>query len=254
MKREFMYLGLGAGLMYFFDPSRGRARRARVRDWITHQLDEVDAGLEVAAHDLENRTHGLMARTRALFDRDGEHAPDPVIVARVRSRLGRIVSHPRAVLVVARHGRVELSGSVLASEAGHLLADVASIRGVVGVENRLHVFEQASDHPALRAETACTRRQARRRKMTWPPATYLLATAAIAAGTLRAVVRGRRPTLALGALGFAFALRDLGLHHGRSRRRRNFARARPVLATGAPLHDVKIPFRGPQLEAPDIGL
>jgi hypothetical protein len=231
------------------------ARIATVAVFVSAKPDE--AVLRVASHapehDLENRTHGLIDRTRMMFDRDRD-APDAVTAARVRSKLGRMVSHPRAISVIAHDGRVELSGAVLASEADHLLAEVASVRGVAGVENRFQVYEHPGDHPALRQPTRRARHESQRTQVAWSPTKRLLASAAIAVPTLRAVFRGGPRGLALGALGFALALKELGRTNGRSRRRRNAHGARPPLATGAPVHDVTFPFRQPRLEAPDIGL
>jgi osmotically-inducible protein OsmY len=120
-----------------------------------------DEAVGDTAHDLANRTHGLVARTRAALEHDGEHAPDPVIVARVRSKLGRVVSRPHAIVVTAHHGRVALSGPVLADEASRLLAAVASVRGVVGVENRLEICQQPGDRAALQGGTPYTGGQAK---------------------------------------------------------------------------------------------
>jgi hypothetical protein len=47
MTRGLTWLGLGAGLMYYLDPDRGRARRARVRERLTRALGEIDEAIEV---------------------------------------------------------------------------------------------------------------------------------------------------------------------------------------------------------------
>jgi hypothetical protein len=84
--RSLKWIGLGAALMYFFDPDRGRSRRVRLRDRIVHLKNEMDHAIEVASHDVVNRTRGLVARGRSLLS--GEHPPDAVIVARVLSKRG----------------------------------------------------------------------------------------------------------------------------------------------------------------------
>src|SRR5262249_31799674 len=134
-------LAVGARLMYLLDPDRGRRRRARLRDKIKHRAHKAGDALEVAAADLAHRATGRAAETRARFRR--EDVSDPVLVGRVRAKLGRVVSHPRAIAVAADQGRVTLSGPILAGEVDDLLSAVAAVRGVREVENRLEMHEQA---------------------------------------------------------------------------------------------------------------
>jgi uncharacterized membrane protein len=58
-------LGLGAGLMYLFDPDRGRRRRALVRDQGVHAAHEAQDALRTAGRDVRNRARGLAAETGA---------------------------------------------------------------------------------------------------------------------------------------------------------------------------------------------
>src|SRR5690606_42161332 len=60
----------GAGLMYFFDPDRGRRRRAGVVDRTGHLLREVEDLWEKGCRDLANRSVGMAAESkRILTDR-----------------------------------------------------------------------------------------------------------------------------------------------------------------------------------------
>lgn len=102
-------VGAGAGLMFFLDPSRGRRRRSLVRDKATHYLNLIDDAIDTTSRDFNNRAHGLVARATSLLDL-GEIPDDDVLVARVRSKMGRYVSHPGAVEVSAHRGLVRLSG------------------------------------------------------------------------------------------------------------------------------------------------
>jgi hypothetical protein len=135
--------GLGAGLMYFLDREVGRRRRALVRDQAVHLTHAAGDTLDAKSRDLTNRTRGLVATTRSSLFND--HPDDPVLVGRVRSELGRVVSHPSAIEVTAVDGRVTLSGPVLAHEVDHLLSTVSRVRGVTDVENRLEVHQHAGD-------------------------------------------------------------------------------------------------------------
>jgi hypothetical protein len=71
-----------------------------------------------------------------------------VVRDRVRSRLGRVVSHPRAIDVRVQDGRVTLSGPVLADEPDRVLACARAVPGVRDVEDRLD-RHQTADIPAL---------------------------------------------------------------------------------------------------------
>jgi osmotically-inducible protein OsmY len=78
-----------------------------------------------------------------------ERVPDTVVVERVRSRIGHVVSHPGAIEVTVQNGRVTLSGPALARELDPLLSDLAHVRGVTGVENKLDIHEEPGSLPAL---------------------------------------------------------------------------------------------------------
>jgi len=67
----------------------------------------------------------------------------------VRSKLGRVVSHPHGVEVSADHGRVTLKGHILSNEEATLLKAVFGVRGVRTVENKLKTHEEEGDIPEL---------------------------------------------------------------------------------------------------------
>ena len=64
-----------------------------------------------------------------------EPVDDDQLIARVRSKLGRVVSHPHAIDAAARDGHVALSGGILEQEATPLIAAVSSVRGVSSVDD-----------------------------------------------------------------------------------------------------------------------
>src|SRR5574341_53901 len=154
MNRNLLFLGgigLGAGLMYIFDPDRGRRRRATARDAAHHIVNVIDDAAGKTSRDLSNRAQGILAELNSIFR--CEEANDDVIAARIRSKLGRAVSHPHAIHVAVNHGRATLSGQILAREVDQLLKRVWSVRGVTRVENRLEAHEQAGSISSLQGGT-----------------------------------------------------------------------------------------------------
>ena len=139
--------GIGAALMYFFDPERGARRRAMARDKLNRAAHLTGDSLGTTARDFANRARGVAAGARSLAR--PEDADDDVIKARVRSALGRFVSHPHAIQVTVDQGRVTLDGDVLDEEAAEIVARVPRVRGVVDVLNRLRVHQSADGVPSL---------------------------------------------------------------------------------------------------------
>jgi uncharacterized protein with GYD domain len=130
---------LGAAVMFILDPIRGHRRRAMLKDKAFHALHETQGALDVASRDLVHRAQGFVAEARHLFD--SMPVDDDVLVARVRSRMGRVVSHPGMIEVSARNGQVTLRGQIPEAELDALLRIAGSVRGVSGVINRLDARE-----------------------------------------------------------------------------------------------------------------
>lgn len=133
-------IGLGAGAMYFFDPNRGARRRALVRDQMVHACAKSRDAADVLRRDAANRLYGLYACSRSRLRHD--EPSDDVLTARVRSKMGRCVSHPSSIEVHARDGVVTLAGPVLADEVDALAANVKSVRGVQEVQSVLDVHDE----------------------------------------------------------------------------------------------------------------
>ncbi len=53
-------MGIGAALMYFFDPDSGRPRRVRLRDRCTSATKKFQGSARALAPDRSNRTHGVI--------------------------------------------------------------------------------------------------------------------------------------------------------------------------------------------------
>jgi uncharacterized membrane protein len=68
------YLGLGAALMYFYDPQAGRKRRADLHNRIDTAGRQLAHARDVVRRDAANRMNGLVAETRGAIEagrRDG---------------------------------------------------------------------------------------------------------------------------------------------------------------------------------------
>jgi len=162
-------LGLGAGIMYFLDPQHGTRRRAMVVDKANRFVNNLDSSIDTAVEDARNRARGVLSEmTARLSDED---APDWILEERVRSNLGRIARHTRAVDVRADDGRIYLTGPILREEEDAIVKAALRTRGVHGVENRLQVVDNPRDIPTLQTSSSAGSQQTPR---TWSPATRLL--------------------------------------------------------------------------------
>ncbi len=202
---------LGAGLMYLLDPVRGRRRRARIIEAVHHAERHERELLAKAARDAKQRVHGL---TERVMHRPSPDVPDQVIVDRVRSRLGRVVSHPRAVDVVVLDGKAILRGAIFQHEAPRAVAVTRSTPGVRVVIDRLERHLTAGRIPQLqgpgrvhRAHSDTPEPRGRRRD-SWSPSAQVGATGA---GTLMVAYGALLKRGLIGALvsagGLALALR-----------------------------------------------
>ncbi len=168
--------GLGVAAMYFLDPGRGARRRSIARDKILRALNKAGDAVDTTQRDLRNRARGLAAEARGRFE--DEIVDDDVLVARVRAELGRIVSHPSAVVVTADSGSVTLAGPILVDEAGELVSRVHAVRGVRDVIDLLDVRETAENIPALQGGAVRRGSELELLQENWTPATRLLVGAA----------------------------------------------------------------------------
>ena len=159
-------IGFGAGLMYFYDPSRGNRRRVLVRDQITSTMNKTDDAIDVAVQDLRNRTRGVLAETMSKLS--NESNPDWLITERVRAELGRTTSHTGAIRVSTAGGNVTLNGPVLADEADRIVRRVSHVPGVKDVNNQMEVHEEPGNIPGLQGEPRL------RQTDNWSPSLRLL--------------------------------------------------------------------------------
>ncbi len=167
--------GLGAALAYMLDPDTGNRRRALLRDQLVRARRKTRDGLDATARDVANRSRGVAAATRARLR--SEHVDDDTLLERVRSKLGRASSHPRAIDVHVEDGNVTLRGPILAGEVTHVLATVSNVRGVRAVTNELETHDASDNIPSLQGEGGIARSSFKP-----SPATRALVAAGVATG------------------------------------------------------------------------
>lgn len=198
---------IGASLMYLFDPDRGGRRRGEIRNKVRHINHIATDAAGKTGRDLQNHIIGVVSEMQSLLRR--EKVSDDVLEARIRSKLGRIVSHPHAIEVKAIEGLVILRGPILTAEVHPLLNAVAVIRGVRNIENHLELHETPDDVPALQGGKRRMGERFGPFKTTWSPTTRLIAGIAggaltIYGGKRRDAVGSFMGSVGLGVLARAF--------------------------------------------------
>jgi len=187
MKRILWSAAAGAAAMYFLDPQAGRRRRARARDKAEHYQRTLRHAYDVTSRDTRQRAIGIGSELRTMGRRllRREKTPDEKLVGRVRSVLGRYVSHPHAVDVTASDARVTLSGPILEHEVTALIKAAKGVVGVAHVENRLTPHKEAGNVSSLQGGLPRRGQRFELLQDNWSPAARLVT----------------------GALGFALLLR-----------------------------------------------
>ena len=135
-------IAIGAGLMYIFDPDRGRRRRARVRDQLVHgahEIDDLRGEVASRARHIRNRARGAVLEARGRLTKD--EVDDAILEARVRSHLGRVVPDPSSISVSSEHGRITLRGHASQGDFSQIVEGVQGVPGVHDVINRLEARE-----------------------------------------------------------------------------------------------------------------
>lgn len=184
-------VGIGAALAFLLDPNGGARRRALVRDKFVRASRRTRDGVDATSRDLANRTRGIAAAARGRFTH--EPVSDNVLLERVRAKLGRACSHPRALDVLAYQSHVTLRGPILASEVPGVLAAVTAVRGVEEVTNELEPHETAAGVPSLQGGGQVTGPSLDIMQRRWAPATRaLVSVGLLASGVAAATFAGRR--------------------------------------------------------------
>lgn len=144
----------GAIAMYYLDSTLGRRRRALVRDKVVGAAHDAANLAQAKGRRMVDRARGVVA-TRNLDRTPGtEPQSDAQLRERVRSRMGHLVSHPRAIEVSVEEGIVRLSGQVLAKELDGLLSQISDMKGVRKIHNALTSLDDPSGFAEVQRQEA----------------------------------------------------------------------------------------------------
>jgi hypothetical protein len=221
MKTPLSLASASAGLMYLFDPAFGRRRRALLRDKLTHAGKQFRKGADVTLRDVGHRLYGAACELRAKLR--GRDASDEVVVDRVRSKLGRYVSHPSSIEVHVCDGCVALSGPILAAEVPRLVRALKAVDGVRGIKNMLEVHSTCENVSALQGGHRRTGEPLGWMQCNWSPSARALAGATGALLMVNCLAKRSPSAIALGTAGSLLFLRAvtnhpiLGALHGGAR-------------------------------------
>lgn len=126
---------VGAGVMYLYDPNRGRARRRKLIDETSGILHRDEHWFRKHGKDLMNRIQGAVSQTSAAL-RPEEEVADNVLAERVRSRMGHLIEHPHDVKIDVARGSVVLKGDLSRRDRAILHREIEAIPGVTRIDDR----------------------------------------------------------------------------------------------------------------------
>ena len=131
----------GALAMYYLDPELGARRRALLADLVRGGLPGERRGRRI------RRGYPTTAQ-------QADAQSDAELRDHIRDRLGRMVSHPRAIHLHVENGVVRLSGRVLAKERDGLLEQVQQMAGVRQLVNAMTAHDQPQEIAGAGERTA----------------------------------------------------------------------------------------------------
>lgn len=137
----------GAAVAYFFDPDRGKARRAKVTDKIYSVTKRTGTRTEKKARYTAGRAEGLRHKLTGTPQKAGQEIDDKTLEEKVRSEifqgLGEIDSG--RVNVNAESGVIILRGQL--NERDHISALAERARNVMGVRDVVNLLHLPGEEP-----------------------------------------------------------------------------------------------------------
>jgi hypothetical protein len=132
---------IGLGTAYFFDPERGKSRRAVARDKGAKLVRRLVTTLQKRSRFAAGKAEGLYARSRKAVTQPEVATDDATVEQRIRSEAFRHIGVPgNAIEVDVENGVATLTGSVASDDlVSDLVEAVGKVAGVQEVESRVSV-------------------------------------------------------------------------------------------------------------------
>jgi uncharacterized membrane protein len=193
-------IATAATAAYFLDRGNGRERRAKAARETERLVKAIAKGATLGVRDGQHRLVGMTKQ--AWFALRQEHLEDRVLVERIRSRMGRIVSCPHKIHVASDEGVVTLWGQASQDQAFQLARAVTGMRGVKDLRDHIEIRETEAEpprqHDTLREARLATR-------LNWSPWRRLLTVVGGAAVAAYGWRRRDKLGFCLSAMGAGFA-------------------------------------------------
>ncbi len=154
-RRLFTLFGVGATLMYFFDPAMGRTRRTQFAQRMGSLVRRTGRKAERGGRYVGAQAEGMKERIAAIGNEEAIPPNDQALVAKIESEALSRGQHPAGKINVnAEDGIVYLRGELDdASQISRLEQKVRKVTGVIDVQNLLHLPGEtpANKESALKA-------------------------------------------------------------------------------------------------------
>lgn len=211
MKWTLLGLCTGAAASVLARSEFGQRRRAAMARSGKELFEKAAQRGKKALEDSEHRLIGLAAQ---WFGKTNKEQPlDRVLEERIRSRMGRIVSHPRKIHVVCDHGVAILWGIALEDEIFRLIEAVERIPGVTEVVDHL---DMATPEQLPAAHTDSLKAARNEIRLNWSPSRRLMVGATGAALAVHGLRRKDRLGTVLAVLGAGMVVRSSMKNHLRA--------------------------------------
>ncbi|MEN9724442.1 MAG: hypothetical protein RJB38_2428 [Pseudomonadota bacterium] len=133
--RSVALVSLGALAMYFFDPQQGHRRRALFFDQFRKRYHRATGDFQNLVRDFRYRARGLVHKMSQQISRAQQEIPDPVLEARVRSKIGRYRQHhPHTFEIKVDQGRVLIVGQISDALYQRIYPVIRRMPGVVSLK------------------------------------------------------------------------------------------------------------------------
>jgi osmotically-inducible protein OsmY len=132
---------IGVGTAYFFDPDRGRSRRAVARDRSAKLARRLSTTVQKRTRFAAGKAEGLYARGRKAVTQPDVATDDATVEQRIRSEAFREIDVPASAIgIEVEDGVATLTGAVASDDlVSDLVEAVGKVAGVKDVAAKVRV-------------------------------------------------------------------------------------------------------------------